>query len=74
MRAEVLIRGGRILDGTGAPERMGDVVVANGRIAALSSKGGWRRASRRKSSGTAGSERRRSSARTGISFPGSTDG
>ncbi|MGH9320218.1 MAG: N-acyl-D-amino-acid deacylase family protein [Vicinamibacteria bacterium] len=35
MRAEVLIKNGRILDGTGAPEEKGDLVIAGGKIAAL---------------------------------------
>jgi N-acyl-D-amino-acid deacylase len=35
VRADVLIQNGRILDGTGAPERDGDVAIADGKVLAL---------------------------------------
>src|ERR1700693_71749 len=34
-RYDLLIRGGRLIDGTGAPGRAADLAVARGRIAAL---------------------------------------
>ena len=38
MKADLIIRNGRILDGTGAPERRGDIAVASGRIHAVSDR------------------------------------
>ena len=38
MKVDFIIRNGRILDGTGAPERRGDIAVAAGRIHAVSDR------------------------------------
>jgi len=38
VKADLVIRNGRILDGTGAPERRGDIAVANGRIHAVADR------------------------------------
>jgi N-acyl-D-amino-acid deacylase len=35
MQADLLLRGGTIIDGTGAPRRRGDIALANGRIEAV---------------------------------------
>lgn len=40
-RADVLIRNGKILDGTGNSWRYGDVAVQNGKIAAIGRLGNW---------------------------------
>src|SRR5262249_18549970 len=37
---DVVIRGGLVIDGTGAPGRVADVVVADGRIATIEAQSG----------------------------------
>ncbi len=39
--AEIIIRGGEVVDGTGAPPRRADVAVSGGRIAAVGDLTGW---------------------------------
>jgi N-acyl-D-amino-acid deacylase len=39
--AELLLAGARVVDGTGAPARTGDVAVSDGRIAAIGDLSGW---------------------------------
>lgn len=41
-RAELVIEGARVIDGSGAPERRADVAVESGRIAAVGELAGWR--------------------------------
>jgi len=40
--ADLVLRGGTIVDGTGSPARRGDVVVRTGRVSALLAPGGSR--------------------------------
>jgi len=40
-RADILLRGGTVIDGSGAPARQADVAVADGRITAIGDLSGW---------------------------------
>ncbi len=41
-QADILIKGGEVVDGTGAPPRRADVAVAQGRVAAVGDLSNWR--------------------------------
>ena len=41
-RADLILRGGRVIDGSGAPARRADLAVEGARIAAVGDLGGWR--------------------------------